>query len=188
MTSGADNGILSVVSGDWMRDCYEAVTNATLGDAVRLISMAFRAAAAGVAILLMEVLAGMAGEPMFRVPFVTSIVLVTALPETPPARPAAIVGGHLISSFAGWLVGFLPGSSEALGAAAVALATLGMLVARSVHPPAGVDGFLVATSGLSVTWILSPVLVGALLLAAYSRVVAYGERMLLQALAPMLAR
>jgi hypothetical protein len=49
-----------------------------------------RAVGAGIAIGLMELLAYWGGEPLARVPFVTSIVLVTLLPQSEAARPAAI--------------------------------------------------------------------------------------------------
>src|SRR6478672_11865159 len=58
---------------------------------------AYRAAGAGLAIALMEALAQFAGEPVLRVPFVTSIVLTLALPESEPAQPYALIAGHLLS-------------------------------------------------------------------------------------------
>jgi hypothetical protein len=46
---------------------------------------------------------------------------------------------------------------------------------RAVHPPAGIDGFLVPLLGLPARWVLSPVLVGAVLLAVFARLWAKGE-------------
>ncbi len=54
------------------------------------------------AILLMEAFAIWVDELVSRVPFVTSIVLVCAMPDAPAARARAVIGGHVISG-CGWL-------------------------------------------------------------------------------------
>jgi hypothetical protein len=71
-----------------------AVACATLeGGRLQQIAVhVYRAVGAGVAIALMEVLARAAEEPLSRVPFVTSIVLVMALPESEGARSYNVVG------------------------------------------------------------------------------------------------
>jgi hypothetical protein len=53
-----------------------------------------------------------------------------------------------------------------------------MLGCRAMHPPAGIDAFLVAGLGLPTNWIVNPVVIGALLLAGYSRVWMLGEHCL----------
>jgi CBS-domain-containing membrane protein len=136
----------------------------------------YRAIGAGAAIAVMEVLARAAHEPLARVPFVTSIVLTLALPDSEPVRPYAVIGGHLLSSLAGFVALWAIGPGEA--ASAVGLAALLMLIGRAMHPPAGIDAFLVAGMGLAPAWILSPVLAGAILLALFSRLWAAGERRL----------
>jgi hypothetical protein len=47
-----------------------------------------------------------------------------------------------------------------------------------MHPPAGIDAFLVARLGLPTSWIVNPVVIGVLLLAGYSRVWMLGEHCL----------
>ena len=128
---------------------------------------------------LMELLARIADEPLARVPFVTSIVLAFSLPASEPARPYAIVTGHLLSSLAGFAALFLFGPGDTSAALGVGLATFLMLGAHAMHPPAGIDAFIVAGSGMSVSWIVSPVLIGALLLATASWTWAHGETRLL---------
>jgi CBS-domain-containing membrane protein len=142
----------------------------------RLLIPVYRALGAGLAIGIMEMLAGMAQEPVSRVPFVTSIVLVMALPDSLPAQPRALIGGHMISCLAGWLCAMAFGPSDPASAVAVGLATLGMMMAGMLHPPAGLDAFLIVTQNLSPRWIVSPVLIGTVLLAVYSRLWAEGER------------
>jgi hypothetical protein len=138
----------------------------------------YRATGAGIAIALMELLARVADEPLSRVPFVTSIVLVMALPDSPPARPQAVIGGHMLSCAAGLLAVWTLGPGEQAVAVALGLSLLFMLTFDVLHPPAGIDAFLIA----------SPVLVGALFLVGYAKVWSAGERWLgKSALAKMLS-
>jgi CBS-domain-containing membrane protein len=146
----------------------------------RLIVWAYRALGAGAAIAIMELLARLAGEPLTRVPFVTSIILVMALPTSHAAKPRAIVGGHLLSSGCGLLCYWIIGAGETSSAVAVGLATFSMMAARSVHPPAGIGAFLVPAYQLSASWLLSPVLAGALLLTGFCKLWQLGERWLVR--------
>jgi CBS-domain-containing membrane protein len=145
---------------------------------LRVSVILYRAVGAGVAIALMEVLARFAGEPMSRVPFVTSIVLAMALPNSEPAQPRAILGGHIVSALSGWVAFALIGNGEAASAIAVGLGTLMMMVSRTLHPPAGIDAFLVVSYGLPAVWLINPVLIGALLLASFAVAWRWGERKL----------
>jgi CBS-domain-containing membrane protein len=116
------------------------------------------------------------------VPFVTSIVLVMAVPEIEAARPPAVIFGHLLSGVAGLVALWTLGSNELATAVGVGLATLFMLASRVVHPPAGINAFLIPANAISASWILNPILVGSILLAAYGRLWALGERALLRQL------
>jgi CBS-domain-containing membrane protein len=138
----------------------------------------YRAIGAGTAIAIMELLARVAHQPLARVPFVTSIVLTMALPDSEGARPYAVIAGHLLSCLAGFAALWVIGPGEAASAVAVGLAALLMLASRAMHPPAGIDAFLVAGLGLPLGWALSPVLIGVLLLAVFSRLWAAGEHRL----------
>jgi CBS-domain-containing membrane protein len=127
-----------------------------------------RALGAALAIVIMEVLAHVAGEPSARVPFVTSIVLVMALPGSDGARPYAVIGGHLLSAASGLIALTMLGAGETSAAVAVGLAVLLMQAARAMHPPAGIGAMLMASQGLPPSWVVSPVLTGAVLLVAYA--------------------
>jgi len=144
--------------------------------ASRFAILVYRAIGASLAIGIMEVLASAAHEPLARVPFVTSIVLVTALPDSEPAQSRAVILGHLISCLVGLAAQLVLGPGETTSAVAVGLATLAMIVTRTLHPPAGIDAFLLASQDLPAQWMLSPVLVGAVLLAGFARIWAMGER------------
>jgi len=134
-----------------------------------------RALGAALAIGMMELLARLAQEPLARIPFVTSIVLALSLPDSEPAQPYAIVVGHFVSSMAGFAALWCFGAGEIASAVGVGLAALSMLLLRAVHPPAGIDAFLIAGLGLPASWLLNPVLVGAVLLALFSRLWSAGE-------------
>ena len=126
-----------------------------------------RALGAGLAILLMEVLAHAVGEPFAQVPFVTSIVLVMALPEQPAAKPYAVVVGHVLSALAGYAALSLLGPAETASAIAVGAALLLMVAARAVHPPGHQRVPLSHTSAIRVLD-PKPVLAGSLILVAFA--------------------
>lgn len=123
----------------------------------------------------MEILAGFAGQPLARVPFVTSIVLVMALPDSEAARPRAIVAGHFLSCVCGLFCLWTFGSGEASSAVAVGAATFLMIASGTIHPPAGIDAFLVPAHKLTASWLINPVLSGSLLLAMFGRFWRLGE-------------
>jgi CBS-domain-containing membrane protein len=150
----------------------------------RLAVWFYRALGAGLAIAIMEALARAGHQPLAQVPFVTSIVMTFAAPDSEPARPYAVVAGHLLSSLAGVIALWCLGAGETAAAVAVGLAVLFMLAARALHPPAGIDGFLIAWLGLKLSWIADPVLIGALLLAGFSRLWAAGEPLVLRRVRP----
>lgn len=138
----------------------------------------YRAIGAGLAIALMEVLARAAEEPLSRVPFVTSIVLVMSLPDAEPARSYNVVGGHMLSCLGGLIAVWSFGPGDTACAVALAIAVLLMLVTGSLHPPAGINAFLIAAYDLPFAWVISPVLVGSVFLVGYKRIWVLGERRL----------
>ena len=139
-----------------------------------ILQWLYRALGAGIAIWGMEVFSDLIDVSPFQVPFVTSIVLTLAAPDTDAAKPEALIGGHLLSCLAGFVALLFIDCGEPAGAVAVGLAALFMLAARkvgavqAVHPPAGLDAFLIAVNGLPICWMFVPVLAGAGLLALFS--------------------
>jgi len=125
---------------------------------------------------IMELLASYVEEPLWRIPFVTSIVLVTALPDSEASRPYAVIAGHMWSCGAGLAALALLGPGNLASAVGVGLAALGMLAIRAPHPPAGIDAFLITANALSLGWVVSPVLIGSLLLVLFSQAWSVGER------------
>lgn len=143
-----------------------------------IMTCLYRALGAGVAIGFMESFARLGNHDAARVPFVTSIVLTLLGPESAPAQPYAIVAGHLVSSIAGLAALICLRQGEAAAALGVAAAALLMALLRALHPPAGIDAFLIAYLGLPWSWIVNPVFIGAILLAGFSRLWTSGSNYL----------
>ncbi len=106
--------------------------------------------------------------PLMAIPFATSIVLVMGSPEAEPAQPRALVGGHLISTVVGLLALNLAGPELPTAAVAVGLAMVAMHLTRTFHPPAGIDPLVVVINSMPWSFLLAPVAIGALLLAAFA--------------------
>jgi CBS-domain-containing membrane protein len=125
---------------------------------------------AAIAIGAMEWLAVSSDYPLAVIPFATSIVLVIGSPEVEPAQPRALIGGHVVATLVGLAMLKLTGPHAWAAAAAVGLAIVAMVVTGTFHPPAGINPLLVVSNGLPWSFLLAPVLAGALLLTAFAYV------------------
>lgn len=125
-------------------------------------------AGCALAIYIMESSSALTAYPMAAIPFATSIVLVISQPDAVPAQPRALIGGHLVSALVGVLVLALAGPGPLAAAIAVGLAVLAMMLTETLHPPAGINPLLVVAGNLPWSFIVAPVLVGALMLAAFA--------------------
>ncbi|MFZ5693779.1 MAG: HPP family protein [Pseudomonadota bacterium] len=126
------------------------------------------AAGGSLAIGLMYLLSLQTEFPLATIPFATSIVLMTGSPEAQPARPRALVGGHVLSAIVGVLAVKIAGPQPWAAALAVGVAMLAMLLTDSFHPPAGINPLIIVMNGMSWSFVLIPVAAGALLLLAYT--------------------
>jgi CBS-domain-containing membrane protein len=143
----------------WLRGMIER------GQAIVVVA---GAAGAAVAVAVMELASVSAEFPLMMVPFATSIVLVMGSPDAKPAQPRALVGGHLVSTLVGLIVLQLTGPGPWVAALAVGLAMIAMHLTRTFHPPAGIDPLVVVVNGMPWTFLLAPVGVGTLMLAAFA--------------------
>lgn len=123
---------------------------------------------AAIAIGIMELLSVNFDFPLATIPFATSIVLVIGSPDLPAAQPRALIGGHLISTLIGLVVLKIAGPLPWAAALAVGIAVLAMMLSRTFHPPAGIDPLLVVSANLPWTFLLAPVLAGAVMLVAFA--------------------
>ena len=125
---------------------------------------------AALAIGGMEWLSVASHYPLVIIPFATSIVLVIGSPEAEPAQPRALIGGHIVATLVGLAMLWLTGPQAWAAAVAVGLAILAMYLTGTFHPPAGINPLLVVSNSLPWSFLLAPVLAGALLLAAFAYV------------------
>ena len=123
---------------------------------------------AAIAIGVMEAFSAAAHTPLVIIPFATSIVLVIGSPEAEPAQPRALIGGHVVSTLVGLVVLQIAGPNAWAAALAVGLAVLAMYITGTFHPPAGINPLLVVSNALPWSFLIAPVLAGALLLTAFA--------------------
>ena len=133
-----------------------------------IVGIVAGSAGAAIAIAAMQLLSTSTAFPLVLVPFATSIVLVMGSPAAAPAQPRPLIGGHLAASLVGLLVVKLLGPSVASAALSVGLAVALMHATRTFHPPAAIDPLVIVTNNLSWGFLLAPVAVGAVLLAAFA--------------------
>jgi CBS-domain-containing membrane protein len=125
---------------------------------------------AAIAIGAMELFSVGYHYPLVVIPFATSIVLVIGSPEAEPAQPRCLIGGHVVATLVGLVVLKLTGPHVWSAAAAVGLAVLAMVLTGTFHPPAGINPLLVVSNNLPWSFLIAPVLAGALLLTAFAYV------------------
>jgi CBS-domain-containing membrane protein len=99
-------------------------------------------------------------------PFGASCVLVFAIPQSPLAQPRNVIGGHLISAFVGVAVYALFGAEPWSFGLAVGLAIAAMELTGTLHPPAGADPIVVLLAKAGWSFLLLPVLGGAIVIVA----------------------
>ena len=95
-------------------------------------------------------------------------IVASAAPEAEPAQPRALIGGHLVTALTGFAVLWLTGPQAWAAAFAVGLSILVMYLTGTFHPPAGINPLLVVSGNLPWTFILAPVLAGAVLVTAFA--------------------
>jgi CBS-domain-containing membrane protein len=124
--------------------------------------------ATALAVGILEIAAMSTETPYWRMPFITSIALVTGLPKAEPSRPRALIGGHVVATLTGYAVLLTLGASPEAAALATGLSVVMMLLTRTMHPPAAVDPFLVVNEALGPDFLFGTIVPGALLLAAFA--------------------
>jgi CBS-domain-containing membrane protein len=137
-------------------------------DRTSLLAILAGATGGAIAIAGMEAFSARTAFPLFAIPFATSIVTVLGSPQAEPAQPRALIGGHLVSTLVGLLVLQLCGPSAWAAAVAVGLAMVAMHLSGTFHPPAGIDPLVIVVNNMSWSFLVMPVGIGVLLLAAFA--------------------
>lgn len=113
---------------------------------------------------LLALLGGSLGVLLLLGSFGASCVLLFGYPEAPFAQPMNVVGGHVICALIGLAALHWLGASPWSLALAVGVSIAAMMATRTVHPPAGSNPVIVFLGHPGWSFILFPVLSGALLL------------------------
>lgn len=108
---------------------------------------------------------------MLMAPFGATAVIIFGLPTSPLAQPRNVVFGHLITAFIGIFFTQFIGVTAFTLALATGLAVSAMLLTKMTHPPAGANPMLIMMSGQSWSFLVTPVLLGAITLVLIAKVV-----------------
>lgn len=104
-------------------------------------------------------------------PFGASCVLAFGLWDAPLSQPRNIVGGHVISALVGLIYVHLLGDGIWVTALATGTAIAAMMLTRTTHPPAGANPIVIILDGSPWSFLLSPVLLGAIVIAIIALVI-----------------
>ena len=98
--------------------------------------------------------------------FGASTLLLFALPEAPLSQPRAVIGGHLLASLIALGCLAVCGPQWWSVGTATGLADGGMMLTRTVHPPAGSNAIIIFLAKPSWSLLLFSTLSGTVLLVA----------------------
>jgi len=107
-------------------------------------------------------------------PFGATAVLVFGVPGSPLAQPKNVIAGHLLTALIGvFFVSFI-GVTPFTLALASGLAVSVMLLTKTTHPPAGANPLLIMLTGQSWSFLITPVLIGAVVMVLVGQLVNKG--------------
>jgi CBS-domain-containing membrane protein len=129
--------------------------------------VAFSVGAIG--ILSMLLLADLRHISWGIVPFATSIAMVAGAPESLPASTKSIFLGHLLCAIVGFMALYIFGHGHWVGAIAVGLSVAVMLACRVFHPPAAISSLLIPEIQPDISFLIVPVIFGAILVVILAR-------------------
>lgn len=119
---------------------------------------------AAIAISTVALIADLSNSVLILGSFGASCVLLFGFPDAPFSQPRNVVGGHFLSALSGMLALKFLGHSWWSLAIGLACAVMGMMVTRTVHPPAGSNPVIVYLSQPAWNFLAFPVLLGSLIL------------------------
>lgn len=98
---------------------------------------------------------------LIMAPFGATAVLVFGVPASPLAQPKNVIFGHLITAIVGLTFISFVGVTPLTLALATGLGVSAMLLSKTTHPPAGANPLLIMMTGQSWSFLITPVLIGA---------------------------
>ena len=125
------------------------------------------------------------GGPAVIASMGAAAVIVFQFPESPPARPWSILGGHLVSATIGVVVSQLVDDRTVASGLAVGLSLGAMQVCRCMHPPGGGTAMVAVLGGATVQdagfrFVILPTIVNAIVLTGLSSVYRWGITKMMQ--------
>ncbi len=97
--------------------------------------------------------------------FGSTMVLLYGYPESPFAQPKNIFFGHLLTALVGVICLYiLPFPNYILIPIAVGLGVGFMILFNVTHPPAGGNPVIVVMGGVSLEYLLSPIITGSIII------------------------
>jgi len=133
------------------------------------IGIAAAAVLVTASVFALHVVARTSGMALAAFPFATTLVLVCGAPGSAPSSSRAIIGGHMICGVVALCGHHLWPDSELATAGMVGVALALMMALRCFHPPAGITPLIAAQFHPDWSFLLWPVLTGALLAALLAR-------------------
>lgn len=113
-------------------------------------------------------LTNVTSDEWLMAPFGASCVLAFGIWNAPFSQPRNIIGGHVVSSFIGLTIYHFLGNDPWMIALAVGLAISAMMLTKTTHPPAGADPLVVIMGKYSWSYLVTPVLIGAVVIVFFA--------------------
>ncbi|KGJ95842.1 HPP family protein [Thalassotalea sp. ND16A] len=107
---------------------------------------------------------------LLMAPFGATTVLVFGLPDSPLAQPKNVILGHLITAFIGIFFVEFFGVTPVTLALATGVAVSAMMITKTTHPPAGANPILIMLTGQSWIFLITPVLLGAVVIVLLGKI------------------
>lgn len=124
----------------------------------------YSAIGGAIAIASVALLTHFTKSPFLMAPFGATCVLAFGVPNSPLAQPRNIIGGHMISTLVGFLCFYLFENEWYSLAIGVGLSIAIMQLTATTHPPAGADPIVVILGAENFSFVLNPVLSGAIVI------------------------